>query len=918
MYTVVMLVLVHHIPHIHHRRVWVDYSHSLPNYVPHFLGRDKEVKDLVRLLDPDNTDVRTVSIVGPPGFGKSSLAIHVGHEMVDRGVVVNYVNLDEIAVDGIPEKIIGNAGITTMNNSIDRLLKWARDDVVYPVVIILDNCDVILHEERDEFQKFLQHVRRSATTVMIKFLLTTKHKINFLDEFEEYFLEEISFEASCSLLRDMTKRKIDEQVCRGITKLTGNVPLALKVVGATLRTRTKNITQVIINLERKFLKALNPSDLDQKVNASLVLSYNCLNERQKKLGQYLALFPGSFTVFDACIILEDVIGSDCDSITAEIEVLDQRSLLQFLGKGRYQFHKITKEFFSAIEHSHEEKHISAFLTRFLVRYGNKLYHLSVIYENDYISALHTLGIEKHNFQHLLYHSEDICLMDREHSFLIFEALQVTLKMRFLTSQFTTTELRKPFADICKCLLHFISTVGLAPVRLIIDPKQAKMVMRAMEILIHITVQLYGINLHDITHLEEVKVQLDVLEGIVDVPAAAELYYVLGSHYHALDELEEEKRCHEKILQRANAQLDTCVPGSCDYNSLSRAHYHLEKYELGAHFLELDLKYNRERMSSFALVNNLEMLYMCQSKVRNQTMAKATLQKMLPVLPSLIDANTQDIYSNLEMLSSVTLILRINGKANEATKLEKKQIMAIKKMNATDTRFDKSFAQKATALAKTLFEAGQYDEVPEVAKCALKLLKNQNKYIQRKIELELILGKAEYYNGKRSASINSLKEVVRSVVHDHPLYNEMGKEACQYMSAQLHLDITCLLIVWREVRTIGYSVLMLMVSDTVTFPTSTYNQHDKALSTDIAPRSSYWDVLPSELTSFYDTILELCKRISEYTFLDFFTTLYVSILLRVINFVLIPAKFLVFLSFFSVYCYNIFCFLTRLVRRMFRV
>ena len=155
-------------------------------------------------------------------------------------------------------------------------------------------------------------------------------------------------------------------------------------------------------------------------------------------------------------------------------------------------------------------------------------------------------------------------------------------------------------------------------------------------------------------------------------------------------------------------------------------------------------------------------------------SNATLEKMLPVLPSLIDASIQDIYSNLEVLSSVTLILRTNGKANEATKLEKKQIIAIKKMNATETRFDKSFAQKATALAKTLFEAGQYNEVPEVAECALKLLKKEKKSVQIKIELELTLGKAEYYNGKRSASINSFKYVVRSVVNDHPLYYEMGK------------------------------------------------------------------------------------------------------------------------------------------------
>ena len=72
--------VVPYFPHIYHRQVWSSYSPSLPDYIPHFLGHDKEIEDLVRLLDPENTDVRTVSIVGPPGFGKSSLALHVGHE----------------------------------------------------------------------------------------------------------------------------------------------------------------------------------------------------------------------------------------------------------------------------------------------------------------------------------------------------------------------------------------------------------------------------------------------------------------------------------------------------------------------------------------------------------------------------------------------------------------------------------------------------------------------------------------------------------------------------------------------------------------------------------------------------------------------------------------------------------------------
>ena len=138
-----------------------------------------------------------------------------------------------------------------------------------------------------------------------------------------------------------------------------------------------------------------------------------------------------------------------------------------------------------------------------------------------------------------------------------------------------------------------------------------------------------------------------------------------------------------------------------------------------------------------------------------------------------------------------------------------------------------------------------------------------------------------------------------------------------MFAQSHVDITCSLIIWSDLKALGHFVLMLIVSDTVSFPTSSPNQHDNALSTDIAPRSSYWDIFPSELMSFYGTILNMCIKISKYTFLYSVTILCISILLQVINFVLVPAKFLVFLSFFSV-CYRILYFLIRLLHRMFRV
>ena len=59
-----------------------------------FVGRDKEMDEIVSMLDYGTSkSTRIVNVYGSPGFGKSTLVIHVGHRMLANGVNVHYVNL---------------------------------------------------------------------------------------------------------------------------------------------------------------------------------------------------------------------------------------------------------------------------------------------------------------------------------------------------------------------------------------------------------------------------------------------------------------------------------------------------------------------------------------------------------------------------------------------------------------------------------------------------------------------------------------------------------------------------------------------------------------------------------------------------------------------------------------------------------
>ncbi len=59
-----------------------------------FVGREREVAEISSYMHSEL--VYVIGVHGPPAFGKSTLAIHVGYEMVKRGTSVRYVDASEM------------------------------------------------------------------------------------------------------------------------------------------------------------------------------------------------------------------------------------------------------------------------------------------------------------------------------------------------------------------------------------------------------------------------------------------------------------------------------------------------------------------------------------------------------------------------------------------------------------------------------------------------------------------------------------------------------------------------------------------------------------------------------------------------------------------------------------------------------
>ena len=126
-----LLVLLYFKCQLLHVVAWTTHSVLLPEPCTPFLGRERELDDLMKLVDVHSgNEERIVSIVGPTGVGKSCLAVQVGHSVIDNGATVSYVDTSLFSLDTLADQILRSTGSVRErgNNSTQRLLQWLRQE----------------------------------------------------------------------------------------------------------------------------------------------------------------------------------------------------------------------------------------------------------------------------------------------------------------------------------------------------------------------------------------------------------------------------------------------------------------------------------------------------------------------------------------------------------------------------------------------------------------------------------------------------------------------------------------------------------------------------------------------------------------------------------------------------------------------
>ncbi len=390
----------------------MNVSWPLPSRPNPFVGRKKLINEIMKnLLD---SRIHIVGLFGPPAFGKSSLAIYIGHEILnEKGIKVNYVDLSEFQLSfdqkfqfniytkeiQIQDHCKNLEKFLKRSVNVDNLLKWAVS-IEHTSVLVLDNCDLVLNYWHDDFQDFLLELFKYSKE-NLKVIITSQRKISFANHFIAVEVTEFNEEESLSLIR-VLQPQLSYHIQNEIAELVGNCPLAIKVALVLLQTIDSNT--LISDLKTNGIQALSSSSFPKKERFDVVMETACkyLDNTTKKAAYFFSFFPGSFS--------KDVLSfSTFKFFHKNVNILFERSLLERYtvapaSEVRYKFHKLIKQYFSQkilTENSSREKWRSVFRKVFADYYTRKFFW-HFISSNSSLSQKNKLFLtnEQNNLRYL--------------------------------------------------------------------------------------------------------------------------------------------------------------------------------------------------------------------------------------------------------------------------------------------------------------------------------------------------------------------------------------------------------------------------------------------------------------------------------------------------------------------------------------
>ncbi|HLO17099.1 MAG TPA: LuxR C-terminal-related transcriptional regulator [Anaerolineales bacterium] len=319
---------------------------DIPAALTEFIGREKEVNELIRLLhDPG---VRLVTIVGAGGIGKTRLALEAARCLAGQMPgLVRFAALDGVTSPPAMIQAIASAIGFQFRGSLDlgrQLLVNLRNR---KLVLILDNFEHLL-----EAAPFIHEMLIIAPR--LKILATSRERLNLSAE-RIYALRGLDYPTTIDHAQEYAAFTLFMQVahysqpalqpgsddvfhiCR-ICQLVEGMPLAIELAARWIDLLTPaQIAEEIV----KSVGILQTTrrDLPQRhrsIRAVFERSWQLLSNEERAAFRKLCVFLGSFDRAAA----ERVAGATLFTLSTLVD----KSLLMRVGTDRFKFHELVRQF----------------------------------------------------------------------------------------------------------------------------------------------------------------------------------------------------------------------------------------------------------------------------------------------------------------------------------------------------------------------------------------------------------------------------------------------------------------------------------------------------------------------------------------------------------------------------------------------
>ena len=373
--------------------------------LPHerMFGRSEELQKVVESIESGTISV--VLISGGPGFGKTTLAKAVAHELAKsenmRKVLfcrlLSKKTFNEAAIEMI--HACGESYTQPPEYPDQWLTDWSRQ-IQMQVTFVLDNADDILEsEQRSPFLAILRKMTKLSEK-KLTFVITSRRLFKPRDlPSEVVVLSSLPPEQAKKVL---ISRVRDEEVGKNlsrteeIVKLCGYVPLGLCIVGSLLSDYTEEM--LVKDLEKEPMKLLD--DGDESIESVIKTSFDLLSKDEQDALVLMSIFPGSFDSDAAVAVISKACSESGTLPVSVLRCLKKSSLIEQPSSRRYQLHPLIRAFGQANDPRQvlvgAEKLACSHFISLLVQNARKFWS-----KDQCKAAIDSFSEDRHNFEYFL-------------------------------------------------------------------------------------------------------------------------------------------------------------------------------------------------------------------------------------------------------------------------------------------------------------------------------------------------------------------------------------------------------------------------------------------------------------------------------------------------------------------------------------